>query len=135
MLYVRKILLDILLSGLLLVLSAVLAVPIKMQNPDCVTCAVIVANTFWFAFVIALQPVLWAVGISKRQRLLIWLAAVISGALIYFLLELVGDYLFSTGNSIGLTIGLYANIAFEIVALAISILGVKHTKSKNVGKT
>lgn len=127
----KKVLLDLGLALVLFLVAAVIAGIVKMQNPECYTCGANVGVTFWWAAFLALQPVLWAGGLTKRARVGIWSAAVGLGALAYLSLEALAASLFVSGNAgTGLSLGLAANSAFDLVALGLSIGGVVYLRKR-----
>lgn len=128
---IKRILLDFLMIGLLFAFSVLLAGIISMNNPDCYTCGANIALTFFGASILSLQPVVWVSGLKKSKRFLIWFMAMIIGGGVYILLENVAGNLFLSGNSYALKLGLYANDAYYLLALLISILSVRYFKSRD----
>ena len=123
----KKVGLDLLFAVLLFVVSVFLAGAVSMENKDCVTCGARIATDFWFASVLALQPVLWVTGLKFGTRSLIWLCSLIAGAIAYILLEAVGMALLSSGRaSAAIQVGHLANIAGVLTALAVSFAWVKN---------
>lgn len=127
---IKKILLDVILIILLFLISLSIGTTIKMQNPECVTCGANIASTIWISTVIALQPVIWATGIIKFHRFIIWFVAVFVGGILYTAGELFGSYLLTAGQSIGLKTGFLSNTLFYAVSLIISLFGIHYIKKK-----
>jgi hypothetical protein len=117
----KKVGLDILIIALLSVLTVFVAGAISMAAPDCVTCGANIAGTFWFASVLALQPVVWATNIAFMSRLLAWVSALIAGAAVYLVLEGVAGFLLTRGSAtIALRLGYWANTAGVLACLFVS---------------
>ena len=127
----KKVVLDVVLVILLFIISLMLETVIKIQNPDCVTCGANMSITFWLASVAALQPALWATGINKIPRILIWLVAVCIGAIAYIVLEFIAGLLFFSGIASALSLGVFANIGFSLLAFISSLIGVRIIKRKS----
>ncbi len=116
----KKIGLDIIILGFLSVLTVFIAGSVSMAAPDCVTCGANIAGTFWFASVLALQPVVWAANLPFISRLIVWVASLIAGAAVYLALEAIAGILFTTGPVAALHLGRWANIAGVLTCALVS---------------
>jgi hypothetical protein len=125
--------LDLLFATLLFVVAVFLAGAVSMENKDCVTCGARIATDFWFASVLALQPVLWVTSLKFGTHALIWLCSLIAGAIVYVLFGAAAMYLLSSGRaSVALQLGYVTNIAGVLTAFAVSLAWVKnrHRRTK-----
>jgi hypothetical protein len=117
----KKVVLDVLLSVLVLIPAGVLGAVLSRSRPDCYTCGASVGLTTWFALVAALQPAIWLAGVQRSKRFLAWTWAAVTGSVLYFAMEATaGFFLFGGSASIGLVLGLASNYAFSLVALMVS---------------
>ena len=122
----KKIAIDVLLSGLLLIPAVLVAAMVNTSRSDCISCGSTIAITVWIASVLALQPVYWASRISRLKRLTIWLLSVIAGLFLYVVVEILASASLVVGGiTNALTAGFVANLVGEFSALAFSILGVQ----------
>lgn len=127
----KKVCLDLLFAALLFLVGLFIATAVSMGNKDCITCGAHIATTFWYASMLALQPVLWATGLKLGTRGLVWLCSLIAGAVVYILLEVVGMTLLSSGRvSAGLQVGFLANTAGGLTAVSVSLAWVKSLRSR-----
>ena len=131
----KKVMIDVLFAFIFFLIALMFATAVKLQNPDCVTCGANTSITFWSAAMLSLQPVLWTSGIKKMRRFLIWLIGVLTGGIMYIILETTGAVLLGSGKAIGLNPGFYANYVFYVAALIISLLAVRFTKRRTENRS
>lgn len=72
----------------------------------------------FFAGFLSLQPALWARGYDWDLRWQAWLFASGVGVAVYIILELVGTFLFGSGNSAGLMLASLANTIGPLTGVA-----------------
>ena len=91
-------------------------------STDRATCGAIIGITFWWISVLALQPVVWANGITMTRRLTCWAVAVSGGFLAAYLLEGLVIYLFKENvGLLAIQIGTIKNVFASAIALLVSL--------------